>query len=65
MATKIRIKIRREDLPKPRIPVAPPGKDHGDKKKYNRKAEKLKVRKRIKESSGHVDGLTGMSLRCV
>lgn len=40
-----KIKIKKEDLPKPRIPTAPPSRRHKSKKDYDRRKEKEKVRK--------------------
>jgi hypothetical protein len=40
-----KIKIKKENLPKTRKPIAPPSKRHKSKKDYDRKKEKEKVRK--------------------
>jgi hypothetical protein len=37
MTSSKKIIIKKEDLPKPRIPTAPPQKAFKDKSKYNRK----------------------------
>jgi hypothetical protein len=37
MSNKFKIKIDKKDLPKERIPIAPPTKPHKDKSKYSRK----------------------------
>lgn len=39
---KNKIVIKKEDLPKPRIPTAPPTKVFKDKSKYNRKKKHKK-----------------------
>lgn len=35
--SKFKIVIKKEDLPKERLPIAPPNKPHKDKSKYNRR----------------------------
>jgi hypothetical protein len=46
---KFKIKINKKDLPKKRIPIAPPNQPHKDKSKYDRKKNK-KIEKQEREN---------------
>lgn len=46
--SKIIIKIKKEDLPKKRIPIPPPSRRHKSKKDYDRKKNKEILIKEIK-----------------
>lgn len=40
LVVRMKIIIKKEDLPKPRLPIAPPNQKHKTKKSYDRKRDK-------------------------
>ena len=53
--SKITIKIKKEDLPKKRLPIPPPGKRHKSKKDYDRKKNNKIEKEILDEQKGKIN----------